>query len=162
MTAPSANPFRFNGFSHTLETLPLTFASAPPPRVKLHAPLTQYSAAFGDLTVPAGYVFDGASIPRLVRFWHDPFDPRTLLAAGGHDLRCTAFFYNGRYVHIGSYKDAHEAFAEGCAAGGLEGTRYTLVTEAVIRFGPRWSRRDVIPVADAPEFLRHFPFDWEI
>jgi len=38
----------------------------------------------GGVTVPPGFPFD-ASIPRGLRWWLDPHDPRFLLAAAGHD-----------------------------------------------------------------------------
>lgn len=147
-------------FSLPLHELAVTWSDESPARIRLEVPLTQRSAAWGDLTAPAGFVCDGASIPRSVRWFHDPFDPRTLRAAILHDLRCTAFPLEGERYHIGTWQDAHDAFAEGCAAGGLHGVRFELVTRAVRRFGPRWPASRVIPVADAAAFLARFPFDW--
>jgi hypothetical protein len=146
-------------FSLPLRALAVTWSDDTPARVRLEVPLTQWSTQ-GELTAPRGFVCDGASIPRAVRWFHDPFDPRTLRAAIVHDLRCTAWPLEGERYHIGTWQDAHEAFAYGCEVGGLTGLRFDLVTRAVKRFGPRWPASRVIPVADAVEFLARFPFDW--
>lgn len=37
------------------------------------------------VTVPAGFRYDGASVPRLLWWWIPPFDPRIFRAATIHD-----------------------------------------------------------------------------
>jgi len=148
-------------FSGLLHSETWAWEEGMPTRIKLLAPLTQFSSAHGDLTVPAGFVFDGASIPRAARWLIDPFDARVVRAAGPHDLRCSPWPLRGSVYHIGTWQEAHGAFEEGCIAGGLSGVTLKLVTQAVWRFGPRWRPNQVIPVKDAHEFLQHFRFDWE-
>mgnify|MGYP000435075913 CR=1 FL=1 len=114
-------------FSLPLHELAVTWSDESPARIRLEVPLTQRSAAWGDLTAPAGFVCDGASIPRSVRWFHDPFDPRTLRAAILHDLRCTAFPLEGERYHIGTWQDAR-LFAALMGAGVYFWRRDVLLT----------------------------------
>lgn len=150
---------RIGDFDTALTNLPLTFSLTPPARIRIDRPLAQ-QCADGRLVVPRGFVCDGASIPRVARWYQDPFDPRVLRAAICHDLRCSRFPLNGQDWHIGTWRMAHEMFAEGCRAGGLTGWRFQAVTKAVRWFGPRWPDTQVVPVDEAAGLLAHFPFDW--
>lgn len=148
------------GFSGLLQAEFWAYEDGLPTRAKVLTPLTQYSTAFGDLTAPTGFVFDGASVPRAVRWVIDPFDTRALRAACCHDLRCTRWPIRGGEFHFGTWQDAHDAFREGCAAGGMDGLLLKAVSGAVHRFGPRWHRALVIPIDEAPGLLATFRFDW--
>jgi hypothetical protein len=40
---------------------------------------------YKDIIIPEGFMFDGASIPKYLRWRFDPFDPRWIRAACIHD-----------------------------------------------------------------------------
>jgi hypothetical protein len=52
-------------------------------------PITLIPGIYHAVTIPEGYIFDGASIPRLVwSFIGHPFDPKFIEAAVVHDWYC--------------------------------------------------------------------------
>lgn len=95
----------------------------------------------GGITVPVGYVSDGASIPRL--FWRavgHPFSPLFVRPALVHDIRCE--------FRVGSWQDTHDQFRETLRAEGVGGRRAGFMHLAVRHFGPRWGRHEAITVDD--------------
>lgn len=86
-------------------------------------------------TIPAGYLYDGASIPRVV--WSilgvGKYDPRVMEAALVHDLLCDI-----RLPQVG-YKMAARAFRERLV--GIPEWKKALMYKAVITFGPKWGER---------------------
>lgn len=56
------------------------------PWVELAAPLSLESERLGMQTIPAGFVYDQASLPRQVWWWMSPSDPRINRAACWHDF----------------------------------------------------------------------------
>lgn len=88
------------------------------------------------LTIPAGYAYDGASIPTLIGLtWvatYSPYEPCVMRAALVHDWLC-----DQRMPAIG-YRTAAETFYRHLLADGAGRRRSWMMYQAVLRAGPRW------------------------
>lgn len=84
------------------------------------------------LTVPAGFVMDGASIPRL--FWSTighPMEGEFVYAAGLHDWECCTRRTRSPIVH--------QRFREALKSEGVGAIRRAAMYRAVRLFGPRFA-----------------------
>lgn len=100
----------------------------------------------GGISVPVGYVSDGASIPRF--FWRmvgHPFSPLFVRPALVHDIRCE--------FKVGSWEDTHDQFYRNLRAEGVGKTRARLMHVAVRTFGPRWGREEQITEAQLASII---------
>lgn len=121
-----------------------------PTRVRVLEPLT-----YGAITVPAGYVSDGASIPRLAwRTIGPPFDDRWIRSALVHDIRCS--------FRVGTWQETAAMFDACMAAEGNDGARRRWMVRAVRWFGPRWPAWQAITVEQLAEITRTHLFDWSL
>lgn len=99
----------------------------------LHEPWEFAINRGGVYSIPAGFSYDGASIPKGAWYTtYSPFNPVVMAAALEHDWLCV-----NRPKGISS-KDAAEHFRDRLVYVGL--VRRTLMYRAVLWFGPRWSR----------------------
>lgn len=80
-------------------------------------------------TIPAGYSWDGASVPRFFHRVVTPFDPKVITAALEHDYLCD------RRPECVNYKAAAWHFRTKLKVGRL---RRQAMYLAVLHFGPRW------------------------
>lgn len=106
---------------------------------ELTAPFTYTSAILGDLTVPAGFHTDFASIPRIAWRYIDPEDPAILFASVIHD-----YLYSLKGVLPTSQeytrKQADEVLVEAMAACGARWDQRKIVYAAVrVGGGTNWS-----------------------
>lgn len=101
-------------------------------RVALDEPL-RYIDHDGLLhTVPAGFAFDGASIPRFA--WSligGPLDGNYVRSAALHDYGCVVRTETSRVVHDRFYRTMR--------AEGVRWLQAQLMHKAVRLFGPRWT-----------------------
>jgi Protein of unknown function (DUF1353) len=89
--------------------------------------------------VPAGYISDGASIPRL--FWTPvggPLDGAYRDAAIIHDYYCEHYAKPWPEDYKRDWQRVHRAFYYGIRARGVAETKAKLMYGAVYYFGPRW------------------------
>jgi hypothetical protein len=88
------------------------------------------------IEVPAGFVSDGASIPRFA--WTligHPLHRRVRRSGVLHDFEC-------RYQLPWSSTTAHRRFGRALRVDGLGSTRAWIMERSVRGFGPRWQRRE--------------------
>lgn len=108
-----------------------TLERAPMGRYKLVTPLVAVVAQ-ELVTVPAGFTFDGASVPAL--FWaliSHPMAPSSLRAACLHDWGCVTRYADSRTIHA--------TFYAALLADGVAPLRAWLMGKAVAWCGPRFS-----------------------
>jgi endonuclease G len=111
------------------------FAQGGNPResVQLVEPLGWADADGREWWVPAGFRYNGASVPRP--FWSivgHPLGGRVLRASGLHDWHCR--------MHDDDSGGAHRRFYEGLRADGVARWRADLMYAAVRNFGPQFRR----------------------
>jgi hypothetical protein len=101
--------------------------------VLLEQPLVFEDRRTGEvLTVPAGFLSDGASIPRGLprRLAGHPLTPQYLPAAVLHDYEIS--------TREASWWRVHTRFGRALQASGVSWWRAHIMTAFVITFGPRW------------------------
>ena len=86
-------------------------------------------------TVPAGYVYDGASIPFLWYAMFSKFDPRVMAGAGAHDWLCDTTPMEPNNL------EAAAMFQRMIERDGIGGFKGELAYQAVSRFGPQWGKK---------------------
>mgnify|MGYP002147297441 CR=1 FL=1 len=94
------------------------------PWCELVEPLHLVSTRVGEFVIPAGFVYDQASLPGGVRWWMAPSDPRINKAACWHDYLSPwpneeppTFLIGGRSGHLSSVEAAEELY-DGMRASG--------------------------------------------
>jgi hypothetical protein len=98
------------------------------------APFVFVRATGERVEVPAGFVFDGASVPRLLwRVIGSPFTGDYRRAACVHDYLCGRWGASGHTA-----PEAHRIFYEAMRADGCGWIRAGMMWAAVRAFGPRW------------------------
>lgn len=138
-------PFDFSGPAR-VEFAP--YQTGWPTRVRVLEAL-----AYGPITVPVGFVSDGASIPRIAwRTIGHPFDARWLRSALVHDLRCS--------FRVGTWQDTADMFRESMGVEGNTGWRRDWMVRAVRWFGPRWPVWQSRSLDDLAEITRTHAFTW--
>lgn len=121
-----------------------------PTRVRVLEPLR-----YGPVTVPDGFISDGASIPRIAwRTIGHPFDDRWMRSALVHDIRCS--------FRVGTWQDTLAMFDECMRVEGNDGWRRTWMVRAVRWFGPRWPAWQVRSLDDLAEIVQTHAFNWEL
>lgn len=121
-----------------------------PTRVRVLEPIT-YEA----LTVPRGFVSDGASIPRIAwRLIGHPFDDRWIRSALVHDLRCS--------FRVGTWQETAEMFWACMAVEGNTGWRRDWMVRAVRWFGPRWPAWQAMSLDQLAEITQSHVFAWDL
>lgn len=87
---------------------------------------------------PAGWIIDGASIPRIA--WSligGPFEGKYRDASVIHDVGCDQ--------KTKPWESVHEVFYWAMRASGVKRRRAKIMYAAVYHFGPRWSRLVTVP-----------------
>ncbi len=96
------------------------------------------------LVILKGYIFDGASTPRILTFFIAPADPRVLSAALVHDYlydhpalgNGAVYYVDGvQSSHVFTKKEADDLFREANKANNMDSFRTTLAYWAVRIFG---------------------------
>jgi hypothetical protein len=80
-------------------------------------------------TIPKGYTWDGASVPRIFHRIVTPFSPKVIIAALEHDYLC-----DKKPSHV-AYTQAAAHFRDQLHVGRF---RKWMMYRAVLYFGPRW------------------------
>lgn len=123
------------------------------PWAMLLEPLTGISSVAIELglpekfTIPAGFVYDQATVPRPVRWLVSPSGPHIRRAACLHDFRCP---WDEKPAdpaagEILTPAQAAEELWDGMMADGAAGWRADLVRWAVSNFGPTWEMPPTLP-----------------
>jgi hypothetical protein len=100
-------------------------------------------------TVPAGYITDGASIPRsLWGLVGGPFEGKYRTAALFHDVECEKGHWG---ICLVDSTEVHRMFYDAMRCAGVSRDRARLMWKAVHEYGPQWQA-----VADAPKDLAAF------
>lgn len=110
------------------------------PWVQLVEPLTGISSVGGPFTVPAGFVYDQASVPRAATWLVNPAGPHIRRAACLHDYRCPWKGDRPKPANgeiLSSNRAADEMF-DGMIADGAAWWRANLCRWAVRNYGPRF------------------------
>jgi hypothetical protein len=114
------------------------------PWCELQQPLRLISDRVGEFHIPAGFVYDQASLPGAVRWYMSPSDPRINKAACWHDYlspwkneQPPAFAVNGKGKILTSVEAAEELY-EGMRASGANWMDAALCSRAVKTFGPKF------------------------
>lgn len=121
-------------------------AISPEPHERLyrlaqeHRHTYTYESRARTVTVPAGFEFDGASIPKI--FWlpyYSPYDPRVILASLVHDYLYVTHLADGEAV---SKREADAVFRDILREQGVPRGRSWSMWLAVHLFGGRaWRER---------------------
>jgi hypothetical protein len=101
--------------------------------VVVQRPLVFDDPCTGDvITVPPGFLSDGASIPRGLprRIAGHPLTPRYLAAAILHDFEIA--------TQASTWWRVHTRFGRALQASGVSWWRARIMTAFVVAFGPRW------------------------
>ena len=98
--------------------------------------LEEYTSCNGNVTVPTGFITDGASIPKWAqRFIGEPLEGDTLRAVLVHDVYCE----NKKR----SQEDTHKVFREILKLDGVNFLTRTLMYQAVTKYNkiknPFWN-----------------------
>lgn len=114
------------------------------PWAELVEPLSLLSPRAGEFEIPAGFVYDQASLPGAVRWWMAPSDPRISKAACWHDWLSPwpnepvpAFRFHDVVIRLSSVAAANELY-DGMRASGANAIDAALCTRAVKTFGPKF------------------------
>lgn len=96
------------------------------------------------ILIKSGYVFDGASVPAILRWFIGPMDPRVVASSLLHD----SLYTNPDLIGVGNYfennkivprtftkKEADRLFRDANEANGMDSLRTTLAYWAVSLFG---------------------------
>jgi len=84
-------------------------------------------------TVPAGAVFNGASIPQILwSIMGSPFVGKYRRAAVFHDYYCT--------IKNRPYKDVHKMFYEAMLCDEVNAGKALAMYYGVLEFGPKWGK----------------------
>jgi hypothetical protein len=100
-------------------------------------------------TVPAGYIYDGATIPRSL--WSvvgGPFEGRYRTAALFHDIECEKGHWG---ICLVPSAEVHRMFYNAMRCSGVSEEQADLMWTAVDRYGPKWEA-----AKDAPHDLEGF------
>lgn len=136
-------------------TLPRS-ASVESPWCRLEEPLILDSDRCGHVAIPAGFIYDQASLPRAVRWWMDPADNRIIRAACWHDFlspwakgsfppgspmaeqeRPPTFQVGSQFVTLNPIGAAEELY-EGMRTSGANWFDAATCSRMVKTFGPKW------------------------
>lgn len=114
------------------------------PWCMLTEPLRLFSTRCGEVEIPAGFVFDQASIPWTARQWMGPSDPRIARAACWHDWlspwpghEAPQWTYNGQTFRLNKTGAAEELY-DGMRADGANMFDSAMVSRAVKTFQKGW------------------------
>lgn len=121
--------------------------------ITLKAPFTFVDYENHTWDVPAGYVANGASIPRA--FWTligGPLDGPYRDASIIHDFYCDKFAEPWPDAYKREWRNVHRAFYYGMRARGVDEIKAKTMYGAVYHFGPRWETqgRRIRMVESAP------------
>ena len=101
-------------------------------RLALTAPIRYRDAQGATFTVPVGFAFDGASIPRpLWSVMGAPLEGPYVRSAAQHDFECA--------IQVAPSRVVHRRFRHALRAEGVGAVRAALMYAAVAAFGPRWT-----------------------
>lgn len=114
------------------------------PWAELTEPLVLVSPRAGAFEIPAGFVYDQASLPGAVRWWMSPSDPRITKAACWHDWlspwpneKPPVFTQPDGDFSLSSIDAANELY-DGMRASGANMIDAALCSRAVKTFGPKF------------------------
>lgn len=117
------------------------------PWVRLTAPLTGTSSipGAGDFCVPVGFVYDQATVPKLLRWFFKPDGKYLARPAARHDLVTPWPPKNGGPTianpllgEILTTKEAAQELRDGCIAEGMWPPFARMIGWAVGKYGPQW------------------------
>lgn len=107
-------------------------------------PLSLMSDQLGPQTIPAGFIYNQASLPAAVRWWMSPSDPRICKAACWHDYLSPwgkepppVFDVFGKKISLNSTGAAEELYY-GMRASGANWFDAAACSRAVKTFGPKF------------------------
>lgn len=120
-------------------------ADSTQPWCMLLEPLRLFSSRCGDVEIPAGFIYDQASIPWAARQWMGPSDPRIARAACWHDWlspwtpdgEVPTWTHNGQTFKLNKEGAAEELF-DGMRADGANWMDAAMVSRAVKTFQKGW------------------------
>lgn len=119
-------------FGHYLPAQPQVVLLDDGRKLKLMVDFTYIQQDDESWPVPAGWIVDGASIPRV--FWTligGPLEGRCRNASIIHDHFCD--------THARPWRDTHRMFYEAMRRSGMGEAKAKLMYYAIYRFGPRWT-----------------------
>ena len=112
-----------------------TFVVTPLPdgrKIKLVQPLTYVDGQGGEWPVPAGFVSDGATVPRFAWSFFPPLSGKYRIAAVVHDYYCQQ--RNRPWLQV------HRVFFDAMRTSGVDIVTAKIMYAAVVSFGPRWDK----------------------
>lgn len=128
----------------TIQGLPLKVAMLPDGRrMKLIQEVTYTDPSGRMWTVPAGYIYDGATIPRSL--WSvagGPFEGKYRDAALFHDIECEKGHWG---ICLVPSAEVHRMFYNAMRCSGVSADQANLMWTAVDKYGPKWEAAQDAP-----------------